>query len=387
MVDLTPSSDESSDDSPDDSPPDDAPPDDGAPPGAAQQPQQPQPQLRQSTLQFCETPEPAVVPEGGWLLVDLFCSIGGVSCAAKQLGHTVVLAIDMDEGRLGVHALNHPRCRHVAMELGHAVTDEVVSLIETAVPAGQRHRLWLHLSPPCQTQSAARLLRKRSACPHEEAEQTAKGLVLVQWALELVQRLQPAQWSLEEVNDSHGRVAACLQAFKRQDRTLFDFEHLNFLDFGVPQSRSRIIGARPATMHALRLARSLRVPKPVCISDVLSVPKGAVFLRGIKNRHVNKIKMHRCPIVAGRWSDGRVELWEPWLPAQTVCASHPHSWMDAAFDKLRVLSPAETGALMTFPSEFVWPAGRCDSACNADLGNAVPVLFARKLLLAASLRR
>jgi len=343
--------------------------------------------MLQGTLQFrgVQTPEPAVVPEGGWLVCDFFCSIGGVSCAAKQLGYPVVLAIDMDEGRIGVHKVNHPSCKHVTMELGHAVTEEVVALIEEAVPASQRHRLWLHLSPPCQTQSAARMLGKANGCYYELQEDKAGGLELVRWALELVRRLRPAQWSLEEVNDKHGKVAGLLQEFKRRDRALFDYEPMDMLEFGVPQSRSRMIGGRPATMHALRLARSLRVRRHVGISEVVTPPEEAVFLRGIKNRYIkDKTKVKRCPTLPGRWTDGMVELWEPWLPAPTVCASHPHAWMNAAYDKIRVLSPAETGALMTFPPDFAWPVGRCDSLCNGDLGNAVPPLFARKVLLAAS---
>lgn len=323
---------------------------------------------------------------------DLFCSIGGVSIAAKGLGHPVVLAIDMDDSRLEVHRANHPDCRHVTMELGPAVTEEVVALIEQAVPPDQRHRLWLHQSPPCQSQSSCRFFGKLAGGRlethpnyHEIKEAKQDGLALVRWSLDLVQRLQPAQWSLEEVDDKGGQIAALLQEYKRRDKTLFDFGNVEMAEFGVPQMRRRMIGGRPATMCALRLSRALRVARPVVIQDVVTPPDGAVFLRGIKNRHIkDKSKVRRCKTLEGRWTDGRVELWEFWLLAPSPCGSHPHAWMDANYDKVRVLNPSETGALMTFPSDFAWPEGRCDSLCNADLGNAVPPLFARKMILAAS---
>lgn len=350
--------------------------------------------MRQGTLQLTgmTIPQPTPAPKDGWLFVDLFCSIGGVSIAAKTLGHNVVLAMDMDESRIGVHRVNHPHCKHVTMELGPAVTEQVVALIEEAVPQDQRHRLWLHQSPPCQTQSSARFFGKLAGGKlathenyHEIKEDKEDGLALVRWSLDLVARLQPAQWSLEEVDDKPGQVAGLLQEYKRKDKALFDYGNMEMAEFGVPQMRKRMIGGRPATMRALRLSQTLRVPKPVVIQDVVTPPEGAVYLRGIKNRHItDKSKVRRCKTLEGRWTDGRVELWEFWLLAPSPCGSHPHAWMNADYDKIRVLNPAETGALMTFPSDFVWPDGRCDSLCNADLGNAVPPLFAQKMIRAAS---
>ena len=93
------------------------------------------------------------VPEGGWLVCDLFSSIGGFSSGARALGHKVALAIDMDGDQLKVHAHNHPEARHVQLELGSKNEEAVLQLIDEAVPASERHRLWLHGSPPCTSQS------------------------------------------------------------------------------------------------------------------------------------------------------------------------------------------------------------------------------------------
>ena len=99
-------------------------------------------------------------PENGYLLVDLFCSVGGVSCAAVELGHKVVLAVDFDPKRLEVHKLNHPNAKHVCMALGNDAEEEVVQMIADVVPPEERHRLWMHLSPPCQSQSPAQRMGK-----------------------------------------------------------------------------------------------------------------------------------------------------------------------------------------------------------------------------------
>lgn len=353
--------------------------------------------MTQQTLALpgLEIPQPTPVPAGGWLFVDLFCSIGGVSIAAKELGHAVVLAIDLDEARLAVHALNHLDCKRVKMELGPKVTEEVVALIDEAVPPEERHRLWLHQSPPCQTQSSAGFFGKLNGgklATHKNYEmikdQKADGLVTVRWALDLVARLQPAQWSMEEVDDKAGQVANLLQEYKRKDKALFDYANMQMSLFGIPQMRQRMIAGRPATMRALRLAKALRVAKPVAIQDVITLDpaEGIAYLRGIKNRLIkDKSKVRRCKTLEGRWTDGRVELWELWLLAPSPCAANPHSWMNADYDFVRMLHPEETGALMTFPADFKWTPGRSRTACNADLGNAVPPLFAQKMILAASL--
>ena len=83
----------------------------------------PKPARKQNTLdrwvvgaEALAAPEPA--PAEGWLLIDLFCSVGGVSAAAAAEGHTVVLAIDMEQWRLDVHAANHPHARHECLKLG-----------------------------------------------------------------------------------------------------------------------------------------------------------------------------------------------------------------------------------------------------------------------------
>ena len=204
-------------------------------------------------------------------MCDLFCSVGGFSSGARALDHKVVLGIDCDEEALKIHALNHPEARHVALKLGPDTEELVLQLIDEAVPASERHRLWLHGSPPCQTQSNMRRLGAASTAegkrafaaindkskPLSAAEQLAErakfdaemrenkdmGLSLVQWTIDLIAKVDPAQHSIEEVSDKKGEVMALMQAAKRAQPQLFDCVVVQMAEFGVPLPRARDLRA------------------------------------------------------------------------------------------------------------------------------------------------
>ena len=225
------------------------------------------------------------MPEGGWFLIDLFCSRGGYSFGARALGHEVALAIDMDGDQLDVHALNHPEARHVQMELGPRTEEIVLKLIDEAVPASERHRLWLHGSPPCQSQSLLRQLGAASSATgrktfaainqknnplsevdriegrraYDEEFQSNKktGLELVKWTIDLIVKVNqlPSRqlWIAKE-------MMALMQEAKRNHPDLFDCVAVQMAEYGVPHLWERAIEA--AQQQCTAQPRSLRARSP-----------------------------------------------------------------------------------------------------------------------------
>ena len=131
----------------------------------------------------------------GWLVCDLFASVGGVSSAAAAEGHTVVLAVEMEQWRLDVHKANHPKAHHECLKLGPGSDERVEALIRELVPADQWHRCWIHASPPCTCQSGIRNVGKRrnhSNFAILDADQRDNH-DLVRWVLALIERLDPPQ--------------------------------------------------------------------------------------------------------------------------------------------------------------------------------------------------
>lgn len=347
-------------------------------------------------------PTPSV-PDGGYLVVDLFCSVGGVSVAMAALGHRVVLAIDFDPERLAVHECNHPHAKHVCMVLGVDNEEEIVRLIEEYVPENQRHRLWLHLSPPCQSQSSARYMGKHKStnakkCTKDDVKEDMKqykgiGLSLVDWSLHMVVRHNPAQFSIEEVADTQGSVLKIMHDYKLKYPKLIDYDVFKMIDYGVPQTRERAIVARPETIYMLRHASELKVARPVGVSDVLKVPEGAVYFQGSMSHVVNpeaviaRKRPHSKAFedTSGVYTDGFVDLRLPHMPSKTI-GSVALSWKDAEFKRIRCFTPGEMRCVATFPADFKWPANASKKLMYDGYGNAVPPLFVQKLILAANLR-
>ena len=311
--------------------------------------------------------------------MDLFACIGGFSTGATHAGHTIVLAVDCDPVALSIHAENHPNCRHVEMLLGPETEDDLVRLIREIVPEGTPWHL--HGSPPCTKLSRARCMARQpgDAFDAEGIRIGAQeGADLVQWYLNFTKRMCPSSWSMEQVNAKLVRDLCNEQ--KKQYPAWFDYQVVEFLNFGVPQSRIRLIAGMPWMIERLRFDNSMRVCELVAIRDVLTPPEGAVYIRncwarpainglteeGINGEFLNEDAESRC-----RTFD---------KVSWTVMASSNLQWWDRQYQRVRNLRIPEIMALQTFPASYSFPEGVRVSDQLRGVGNAVPPLFARKFM-------
>ena len=157
--------------------------------------------------------------------VDLFAGCGGFSTGATQAGAEVALAIeaDVDIGR--VYTLNHDHAPRV-----ETLGGDFDSLAQELARIEDLH---LHGSPPCQRLSQA----------NQKTRDSAEGLRLVIWYLDLVERVQPQTWSMEQV------PAAPLKALLRERG--IPFAIVDTSDFAVPQRRTRLVTGSPCIVSAL----------------------------------------------------------------------------------------------------------------------------------------
>ena len=354
-------------------------------------------------------PALSMVPTGGWLVVDLFCSIGCVSLAAAELEHTIVLAVDMDQWRLDVHAANHPNAKHVCMKLGAESDADVRELISQVVPADQWHRLWIHASPPCTSQSGIRHVgAKRSH--NNFAKLDADRITnhdLVRWVIDLVRDLAPAQFSIEEVDDRTTKgtglnarrdVRGAMEAEARKRPTEFAFGRFQMADYGVPQTRTRLIAARPATIWQLLHARALRVDKRVTVSQAMAAeglppPDGTKYIQGPTVRVPNPHRIRASPLIQGKFNDDDSEFYDIDLMAcPTVTSGAPFAWLNANFERPEekgkaYLTIEQTAVLMTVPKSFRWkpkPKATTSTQKRIGLANGIPPVFMKKVFLAAT---
>ena len=148
-------------------------------------------------------------------VIDLFCGMGGFSQGAIEAGAKVVLAVDLWDEALKVHAKNHPDTPIKRMPLGEKYH---FSLFKSEVDKWRKlgYHVHIHGSPPCQALSNA-----SSRNPEE-------GMPLVIWFLDCVKFADPDSWSMENVVPVRKRLPEGTPSVI-----------LNSADFGVAQTRRR----------------------------------------------------------------------------------------------------------------------------------------------------
>lgn len=289
------------------------------------------------------------------LLVDLFCGAGGFTEGAKQAGYRPHLAWDCDEDALETHRRNHREARH---ESGRLPDERVRDLLPS------RDAKWhLHGSPPCNkfsTQNAAR----RVDGDRDESER------LLDWFLELALTCGATTWSMENVAS-----ARVLEAVRRRAGPDVDCDVFDMSLFGVPQTRRRLIAGSPCLVQKLR--RLARTPTPRSVLDVVPEPKGTHIRTG-------KCWKRSSTDAHGAYRYKKATLGDhchpvtglaPTVTASSTCWATPDGRRATRFR----FSVADVAALQTFPPSYLFPNSK--HLATAQIANAVPCLFAKKMLL------
>jgi len=157
--------------------------------------------------------------------VDLFCGAGGASCGIETAGFDVVAAVDTDKTALQTHNENLA---------GEVVHHDLADVDPTVLPAAARDPTLVHGSPPCQGFSVARGERS--------VDDERNGLVFrfVEW----LDALEPRVATMENVTGMMSitdHFMDRLEAAFREAGYAVRWRVLNAADYGVPQTRRRVI--------------------------------------------------------------------------------------------------------------------------------------------------
>lgn len=307
------------------------------------------------------------------LCVDLFCGAGGWSCGARQNGHRVVLAVDCDNKVLQIHRHNHPETRHSNMKLGADTEEALCEMIRTCVPDGAR---WcLHGSPPCQTLSTIKNIKSSNGLVESEHE----GIGLVVWFLQLVNRLRPTYWTFEQV--VHPQVIGALRTFQVFCPGLASFNSFNFSDYGLGQTRVRILAGTPVLIENMINNTELRQGAPT-LKTVLraTIPDSAVYIKSSCNKYPD-------PSETLFHTDGSTSNPTQFRRSRTVdqvsytcVACRPQAFLARDYSLLRRMTTRESATLQSFPSWYYFSPLLNSQTCQTGIGNALPPMITRKLL-------
>lgn len=166
------------------------------------------------------------------LAVDLFSGAGGMSLGFEQAGFDVVAAVEIDPVHAAAHKFNFPRCA----VLPRSVVGLPAAAIRLAAGIGDRTVDCVFGGPPCQGFS---MIGQRALDDPRNS--------LVREFLRLVRDLNAQSFVFENVKGlTVGRHREFLdQLIAEFDAAGYDvvrpWQVLNAVNFGVPQSRERLI--------------------------------------------------------------------------------------------------------------------------------------------------
>jgi site-specific DNA-cytosine methylase len=258
-------------------------------------------------------------------------------------GVTVELGIDNDDKMLRSWARN-TGTRAVCATVG---TDE----IPWPEAAPDVH---VHLSPPCTALSKARA----GSATQTEVD---NGLGLLRFSLEQVIERGYAQFSIEQVSTQATRALA--DEFVHTYPTRIAHLTVDSADYGVPQTRVRLIISTPPIVRALKETPVHRVT----VADALTAAGLTAPATHVKSNTTNR--------------DGSPCLRSIQQPTFTVTAAHPLQWANHDGKTIRCCTPTEQALLQTFPPTWAMPSGYRLSIHAA--GNAIPPTLAAHIMRCA----
>ena len=309
--------------------------------------------------------------------IDLFSGMGGFTTGAINAGATCIVSVDSWAEANRVHHSNHPSVPYLTMELGHLSHWKIFKrMVDEYKELG--YHVHIHGSPPCQALSNA---------SRHDAE---KGMPLVLWYLDLVERCEPDSWSMENVVPVRKRLPEGTPAVI-----------LNSADFGVPQTRKRCFAgsgweARPthtneewvSVLDALPhigdnlLMDSGRASAPTSGVNPRTGKKeggsGPLFRSLSEPSYTILSSPRKLVLSTGNYgsSNSRRAVSQDRAinePSKTINNNNPSlRLISDKPHKVRSLTMPETLVLQGFPADYDMSAARTQKARWTMIGNAVP---------------
>lgn len=296
-------------------------------------------------------------------IISLFSGAGGLDLGLIQAGNSVIWANDIDKDAVATYKLN----------IGsHIVCDDIKNVDISSLPEADV----VVGGFPCQGFSQANRLRTLEDNRNQ----------LYRFFYDTIKIKQPKFFIAENVKGilSLGKGQAIRQI-------ITDFEEagyvtsvnlVNMADYGVPQTRQRviIIGQRVDLGKTLKFkfpqpthAKKGELPQWVSIKKAIDHFPDPDKDNDVLNHIYSAYKVEYRNFTAHRKTD-------PNKPSPTILArgngkggvcAIPH------YNGKRRLTIRESATVQTFPEDFKFIGSM--TSCYRQIGNAVPVLFAQKL--------
>ncbi len=318
--------------------------------------------------------------------IDLFAGCGGLTQGMHDAGFTTKVAVEIEPIAVRAYKLNHPDAHVIEKDIREVKASEIKKILngkELDLLAG---------CPPCQGFSSVRRLNKKQNVRDDRNN-------LVTQYFRLVKELKPRTIMMENVPGLKDYylfkgIVKKLNALGYQVKV----EILNVKNYGVPQSRRRLVMIGS-------LLGEIKIPKPklkkITVRDAiakLAPPKNTLDpLHKIFAKHTEEInqrikltpknggsridlpkkyilKCHSKKNVGFNDIYGRLR-WDDYSSTITGGCLNPSKGRFLHPQQNRVITPREAALLQSFPINYQFPCDIPKQALALLIGNALPPKF------------
>ena len=326
------------------------------------------------------------MPKVKYNSIDLFAGCGGLTEGMRLAGFSTKVAIELESEPANVFKMNHKSAEVIQQDIRTIDIEDVREELDGAP---------LHLlagCPPCQGFSSVRKLNKKASVRDPRNQ-------LVLEYFRFVEELQPLTLMMENVPG-----LADYYLFKKIVKRLramgywIDVEVVNVKDYGVPQSRRRLvmIGSRLGEISVAEgLGKQMTVrtaishlPTPQETEDPLHriiakhsdavqrrislTPKNGGSRKDLPPEYT--LECHKNKNIGFNDVYGRLR-WDTISTTITGGCLNPSKGRFLHPEQDRAITPREAALLQSFPESYVFPTDIRKQSLALMIGNALPPAF------------
>lgn len=323
------------------------------------------------------------------LAIDLFSGAGGLSEGMHQANFTTEFAFEIDVIASKTYSLNHTNTNVITDDIRHVSTAGIKQFLKGKT---------IHLlagCPPCQGFSSIRRLNRET--PVDDNRNN-----LINEYVRFILELRPYTFMMENVPAliKYDLFHEAINTLKANGYNHIDYKVVNVKDYGVPQSRRRLVmvGSR---LGEVKVADPVKNDKKITVRDtigMLPAPEHADDkLHKIFPNHTERIskQISLTPHNGGSRKDlpaeyilechkkenvgfndvyGRLK-WDSYSTTITGGCLNPSKGRFLHPEQDRCISAREAALLQSFPPNYKFPEGAALGKIALLIGNALPPKF------------
>jgi len=319
--------------------------------------------------------------------IDIFSGVGGLTEGMHQANFKTQLAFEIDELASKAYKLNHPKTTVITKDIRKVSIASIKRNLK-----GRRIHL-LAGCPPCQGFSSIRRLNRVKPVSDE------RNSLVIEY-VRLVKALKPLTIMMENVPGliQYDLFKKSVETLKNELNYHLDYKVVNVKDYGVPQSRRRLVlvGSR---LGKISVAKPLSIKKTVrdVIGDLPLPVKSDDKLHKIFPTHTPKVqaRINLTPKNGGSRKDlpdeyildchkgnnigfndvyGRLR-WNDYSSTITGGCLNPSKGRFLHPEQNRNISAREAALLQSFPPDYIFPVNIPKANIALMIGNALPPKF------------